>query len=279
MAQIDKPDKTMDIIPHYPIERYTVEGFPLSSLEAFILYANGAEIYSLITENKTIVGAINELKKLFDNIDLSDYVTQDQLDDYAKLTDLDGLATKEELAQLQGELNSLLSIVNNHTTQIGDLRNDVDSILSRMPNEPLTFVLASNTNPRYFAAQVPGVPTTPYNFHVTHEGEFVQDTQLEDGILEILNLTFADNIRLYDDKGEVIDGNSTPHFYIPMTVDYYDSANVYQGSECFMLDGQWSLEMGAYDFSIYFRGVVNIPDGGRAHYKFSAVVPYNGKNK
>lgn len=269
----------MDIVPHYPIERYTVEGFPLSSLEAFILYANGAEIYSLITKSKTIVGAINELKQMFDDLDLSGYATKEDLEDYAKLTDLEDLARKEDIAQLQAQVNAILSIVQRHEEEIANLRSDVDGLLAKQPNDPLILSLVSNTNPRYFAATVPDVHITPYSFNLTHEGDFVQSTQLADGILEILNITFVDNVRLYEDNGEPIDSRSTPHFYIPMAVDYYDANDNFTGSDNFMLDCQWSAEMGAYDMSIYFRGVVDIPNNGRAHYKFSAFIPYNAKNK
>ena len=273
--QVKEPKDILNITPHYPIQKYNVEGYPLSSLEAFILYANGADIYSLITENKTIVGAINELKKLFDNIDLSQYVTRDELDAYAKLEDLLKYATKEELKQLQVKLTNLTTIVNNHTTQIEDIQKIINDILSQLPPGILTFVLASNTNPRYFATTVSPVHVSPYNFNVTQEGEVIQDIVLADGILEILNLTFADNVTLCNDAGTPIDSTMTPHFYIPMTVDYYNSSNEYTGSDNFMLDGQWSREMGAYDFSIYFRGEITIPEGGRAHYKFSANVPLN----
>ena len=273
--QVKEPEAILDITPHYPIQKYNVEGYPLSSLEAFILYANGAEIYSLITENKTLVGAINELKKLFDNIDLSQYVTHDELQDYAKLQDLLKYATKEQLEQLKTEVTELTTVVNNHTSQIDNIQRLIREIIAQLPPGILTFVLASNTNPRYFATTVAPVHVSPYNFNVTQEGELIQDIQLSDGILEILNLTFADNVTLCNDAGIPIDSTMTPHFYVPMTVDYYNSANEYTGSDNFMLDGQWSREMGAYDFSIYFRGAITIPEGGRAHYKFSANVPVN----
>lgn len=268
----------LNIVPHNPVMKYQVEGFPLSSLEAFILYANGAEIYSLNTDNKTLVGAINELKLNLDSIDLSNYVTQDQLDDYATIDMLKDYATKEELAQVQSEVNALTLIVNNHTTIINELQEDVDKLKAKVP-DPLTFVLASNTNPRYFATTVAPVHSSPFNINVTQEGEVIQDIDLNDGILEILNLTFADNVQLCNDAGTPIDSTMTPHFYIPMAVDYYNSSNVYTGSDNFMLDGTWSREMGAYDLSIYFRGVISIPTGGRAHYKFSANVPVNLKER
>lgn len=270
MAQTNLPDKSMDIVPHYPIEKYNVEGFPLSSLEAFILYVNGAEIYSLETDNKTIVGAINELLADINGIDLSPYATWEALEDYA---------TKAELQQVQGEVNALTLIVNQHTTQIEGLRTDVDMLIAKLPPDPLTFVLSSNTNPRYWAATAQNPAVNNFGFGITQEGEFIQSTDLSDGILEILNLTFADNVVLKDFNGNEVDSNNTPHFYIPMTVDYYDSNNNYTSSEHFMLDGTWTREMGAYDFSIYFRGVVTIPSGGRAHYKFSANVPVNTSKK
>lgn len=270
MAQTNLPDKSMDIVPHYPIEKYNVEGFPLSSLEAFILYVNGAEVYSLETDNKTIVGAINELLADINGIDLSPYATWEALEDYA---------TKAELQQVQGEVNALTLIVNQHTTQIADLRTDVDMLIAKLPPDPLTFVLASNTNPRYWAATAKAPVVHSCDVGLTQEGEFIQSVDLTDGILEIMNYTFADNVVLKDYDGNEVDSNNTPHFYIPMTVDYYDSNNNYTGSDHFTLDGTWTREMGAYDLSVYFRGVVTIPSGGRAHYKYSACVPVNTAKK
>lgn len=270
MAQTNLPDKSMDIVPHFPIEKYNVEGFPLSSLEAYILYANGAEIYSLQTDNKTVVGAINELLADINAIDLSPYATKEDLENYA---------TKQELQQVQGQVNALTQIVSTHTTQITQLREDVDMLIDKLPPDPLTFVLASNTNPRYWAATAKPPVVHSCDVGLTQEGEFIQSVDLTDGILEIMNYTFVDNVVLKDYEGNEVDSNNTPHFYIPMTVDYYDSNDTYLRSENFMLDGTWTREMGAYDLSVYFRGVVTIPNGGRAHYKYSACVPVNTSKK
>lgn len=256
----------LDIVPHKPVMEYQVEGFPLSSLEAFVLYANAAEIYSLLTNHKTIVGAINELWGILDAIDWDNYVTIDMLDDYV---------TWPAFNALKDDVTNLTLTVNNHTTLIGKLREDVDYLFTKLPPDPLIFVLSSNTNPRYFSAVAQTPHVNNYGFGITQEGDFVQSTTLADGILEILNLTFKDNVILRDFAGNEVDSNNTPHFYIPMTVDYFDSNSNYTGSDHFMLDGTWSREMGAYDFSIYFRGVVTIPENGRAHYKFSANVPVN----
>lgn len=274
MAQITKPDETMDIIPHYPIERYTVEGFPLSSLEAFILYANGAEIYSLITENKTISGAINELKKYIDKC-----ATKEELENYATLEDLEDYATKEEVNQVQSQVNALTVTVQQHETKINTLTDNVNKLLEQVPADPLTVSLVSNTNPRYFSTTVSPVKSTFHNITITQEGDFIQNTDNSDGILEILNITFVDNSVLCDNEGNEVSSTNTPHFYIPMSVDYYNQSNEYINSDIFMLDCTWTREMGAYDLSIYFRGVVEIPNGGKAHYKFSAYVPTNLKKK
>ena len=82
--QVEEPKGPMEIVPHEPVMRYQVKGYPLNSMDAFIAYCNGTEIYSLPTNNKTIVGAINELKALIDNIDLSDYATKEELEPKVK---------------------------------------------------------------------------------------------------------------------------------------------------------------------------------------------------
>lgn len=263
----------MDINPHYPIERYTVEGFPLSSLEAFRLYVMSEEFQTLTTDDKTIIGAINELKYAIDNFDLDGYATTAWVTEYVTGL-LDGYVTTVTFAALESRVDTLETTVAGHTTALADLDSRVTVLEGRCP-EPITFVLSSNTNPRYFTASNPAVVTTSHHFHFTHQGEFVQSTDYNDGILEIMNFTFADNVHLVTNDGTPVDSNTNEEYYIPMLLEYFDSNNAFVNSKTVMLTGIWSREAGGYDFSVYFRDTVTIPTGGKVVYKFSGVIPYN----
>ena len=272
--QVEEPKGPMEIVPHEPVMRYQVKGYPLNSMDAFIVYCNGTEIYSLTTNNKTIVGAINELKALLDNIDLSDYATKEELEAYAKLTDLDNYVTLTEYNTTIEQINAAIAdLISRMTTAEGDidtLQTDVENIKKKLPNDPLFHVNTVFTDPRYFTEKnFWGTFTTDNYVTFSYDINVVQDLQLEDGIIEVLNLNFLRNVVLDFDK-------MPTHFYIPASVDFYDDNGVYTGSKQFMLDAEWTVEMNSFDLSVYFRG--EIPNTNEhTTMKVSAVVPYTIK--
>ena len=272
--QVEEPKGPMEIIPHEPVMRYQVKGYPLNSMDAFIVYCNGTEIYSLTTNNKTIVGAINELKALIDNIDLSEYATKEELEDYAKLIDLDNYVTLTEFNTTVEEINGIIAdLLARMTAAEGDidtLQDDVEMIKGKLPNDPLYHVITVFTDPRYFTEKnYWGTFTTDNYITFSYDINVLQDLQLEDGIIEVLNLNFLRNV--------VLDLDVMPqHFYIPASVDFYDDNGVYTGSKHFMLDAEWTVEMNSFDLSVYFRG--EIPNTNEyTTMKVSAVGPYKTK--
>lgn len=266
--QITAPEGPMEIVPHEPVMHYTVEGYPLSSMDAFIVYANGTEIYSLTTDNKTIVGAINELKAQIAGIDLSDYATIAMLEDYAKLSDLDNYVTVDVFNETVSTVNNLSERLTTAESNISNLQSEVSDIKDRLPNAAIQHVLTTFTNPSYFTAKNSwGEFTTDNYITFSCDVNVMQSIQLEDGILEVLNINYLRNV--------VLDFEKMPtHFYVPATVDYYDDNGVYTMSKHFTLDCEWTTEANSFDLSVYFRG--EIPDvNDNTVMKISAMIPYS----
>ena len=265
----------MEITPHEPVMRYEVKGYPLNSMDAFILFVNGTEIYSLTTNNKTIVGAINELKALIDGFDLSKYATKEEVDeklkDYAKLTDLVNFVTSDEFNKFK---ESIKADVNNHTVRIATLEGDISSIkaqlaeiIPKLPNDAIFHVLTTFTNPRYFKERTHwGTFTTDNYVAFSYDTTVEQSIQLEDGILEVININLLRNVE--------VDFTKTPtHFFIPAVIDFYDDAGVYTKSQHVMLDAEWTIETNSYDISVYFKGIIeNINE--HTTIRFSGMIPY-----
>lgn len=239
----------MEIIPHEPVNNYEVDGFPLSSIEAFIVYVNGVQICSLKTTNKTIVGAINELWDMIQNLDLSDYVKQDAFKALQKvvegieddITDIRG-----DIVDIRADITRIDKTLDNHETRIKDLET---AIGDKLPNAPLNVVNVTFTDPRYFDNGEKMATTSDNFLTVSANGQVLQSIQLEDGIIELLNVNL--------NRNQDVDFDRTPkHFYVPMAIDHFDSSGNFQKRETVMIDAEWTVEMGSYDVSFYFRGTI-----------------------
>lgn len=271
----------MEITPHGPSMNYTVNGFPLSSEDAFKVFSNGLEINSLTTNNKTIVGAINEIKNDIVNIDLSDYLTKDEAEEtYAKITDLSDYATKTEFNTLSQQVTNidtrvgtLETNVTSNTTDITNIFASLNNVLSQLPNYPIEIVQDTFTNPAYFTQKEKYLlRSTPYSVDLSYVANVLQDIDLTDGTIEIVNINLS-----RDDVD--IDFNGTPrHFYIPATVDFFDTNGDYASSQQITLDAEITTEMNSYDISVYFTGVISNTNQYTA-IKFSDSIPYTGVNR
>lgn len=253
----------MEITPHAPSMNYVTSGFPLSSEEAFKLFANALEIINLTTTNKTIVGAINELKTAIDNLDLSDYLTKEEAEHtYATLTALQDLI--DRITGLENRTDDI-------DIAIDEIKSSIADIILSLPNKPATISVATFTNPAYFTQYAENIlRTTPYSIDISYDVNVLQDIDLADGTLEVVNVTISTQ--------EVDITDYPEHFYIPAVFDFYDDNGDYTSSQMVMLDGAMTDEMNAKDLSIYFTGIIsNINQYTKL--RFSACVPYAGTNK
>lgn len=253
----------MEITPHSPSMNYVTSGFPLSSEEAFKLFANSLEIINLITTNKTIVGAINELKNALDNLDLSDYLTKDEAErTYATLSALQALIDRVAALELRAD---------DTDTAIAEIETAIADIIAALPNIPATISVATFTNPAYFTQYAENIlRTTPYSIDLSYDVNVLQDIDLADGTLEVINVTISTQDVEITDYPE--------HFYIPAVVDFYDANGDYESSQMVMLDGTMSDEMNAKDLSIYFTGEISNTNQ-YTKLRFSTCVPYSGTTR
>lgn len=254
----------MEITPHAPSMNYVTSGFPLSSEEAFKLFANALEIINLATTNKTIVGAINELKAALDNLDLSDYLTKEE----AERT----YATLSALQDLIDRITGLENRTDDIDIDIDEIKSSIADIILSLPNKPATISTVTFTNPAYFTQYAENIAeTTPYSIDLSYDVNVLQVIDLADGTLEIVNVTLSTPLV------EIVD--YPEHFYIPAVVDFYnDDDGGYESSQMIMLDCTMTDEMNAKDLSIYFRGIIdNVNEYTKL--RFSACIPYRGRNK
>ena len=282
----------MEFTPHTPSMLYKTSGFPLSSEDAFKIFSNGLEINSLTTEHKTIVGAINELKYDIDNIDLSDYLTKAEAEaTYAKITDLDDYVSESVyntfvssvttgLSNLDTRVTSLESRTTALEGRVLTVENDIDTITDRLsdviaelPNQPITINLDTFTNPAYFTQDEKYLlRSTPYSVDFSYLANVLQDIDPTDGILEVVNIS------LTRDTVDIDLNDSPRHFYIPATVDNFDSNGNFISTTPMTLDCELTQEMNGYDISVYVRGTIsNVNQYTKL--KFSGSVPYTGVNR
>lgn len=266
MPDIQETTGGMEIVPHDPVMQYEVKGYPLNSMDAFVLYANGTEINSLKTTNKTVVGAVNELKDQIDNLDLSDYVTkkelESELEQYIQLSEFTALSGTVD--RIDGELTTAKNDISTLQTDVQNIKNELDSIPDNLKISLTTF-----TNPAYFTLKSHWGEGTSNNYVTfSYTIQVHQNINPVDGILELFNMNFLRNIELDFEQGAM-----PSKFFVPATVVWYNNNGEFLRSSQITLTCDWSVELNSYDLSVYFRG--EIPDvGDDTEINVSASIPY-----
>lgn len=255
----------MEITPHTPTMNYTIDGFPLSSEDAFILYVNGLPIVTLNTENKTIVGAINELYDSIDNIDLSDYLTKTE----AATT----YPTKTEFNNYSSIVDNAINGLSNDVTRIDQSVQYISELAARVDEivpPPVGIAQATFTDPSYFTQKTRHLlRSTPYTLDVSYDVNILQDIDLSDGIIEVLNINFFTEHIVIVGDGSI---GATQNFYIPAVINFYDNNGDYTSSQQIMLNAVMSTEQNSYDISIYIQGVIQNTNAYTT-LSFSATIP------
>lgn len=260
----------MKITPHNPVERYLASDFAQTELFQFLdalkAFLNEMDWDSFATKE--------ELEVVSTKVDLLEEQLDDLAGDISEIrTDIVDL--RGDIADIRSDLVTITNLITQIQTQITNVRAEllarIEALEAQMPNEPLDLVMYTFTNPDYFYSD--GQNTEYFNLATTDNfvsvsitGSVLQDTDLTDGILEVINLTFDQNVN--------IDFSKTPnHFYSTMVVDYYDTNNNFVKSEIHPIDAEITQEMSAYDISVYFQGVLT---GTNTNTKFhiSFVFPY-----
>lgn len=264
----------MKITPHNPVERYLASDFAQTELFQFLdalkAFLNEMDWDSFATKE--------ELQIVSTKVDLLEEQLNDLAGDISEVrTDVADLRedVMGDLADVRSDIVNMMALITQIQTQITNVRAEllarIEALEAQMPNEPLDLVMYTFTNPDYFYSN--GQDTEYFNLATTDNfvsvsitGSVLQDVDLNDDVLEIINLTFDQNVNVNLSK--------TPnHFYSTMIVDYYDDDNNFVKSEIHPIDAEITQEMSAYDISVYFQGVLT---GTNANTKFhiSFVFPY-----
>lgn len=261
----------MEINPIAPSMNYTADGFPLSSDEAFKLYARTEEFESLKTDDKTIIGAINELVE-----------GTDKFVENVEETSINGLTTTSKT--VEGAINELDASLKATDLTVGEIQGDVTALQSDVSSlstvveglvkPTLTLNEVSFTDPNYFKAkgtQPPVIVNDDYvafSFVCTVE----QDIQYTDNNVEIVNLNFNDSA--------VVDLTKMPtSFYIPARITYFDNNGDFVKNVSTLLEARWEQALSSYDISVYLHDVVdNNGSTTKPEIYFSGIVPYIATN-
>lgn len=249
----------MDINPHAPQMNYTADGFPLSSEDAFKLYARSEEFESLTTDDKTIIGALNELNAKSDN-----YVEN---------------VKTVEISTLETDSKTVAGAINEHETDITNLRLQESSLNNRvsqlevdvedLKQDKLTFTDAVFTNPNYFTGNdnAPLIVTEHY-VAVSYVADVEQDIQYTDGEVEVININLSQTATL-----DLV--NMPTSFYIPARITYFDSNEHFVKNVSTLLEARWEHGQNSYDISIYLHDEID-NNGSTTKPKlfFSGVIPY-----
>lgn len=260
----------MKITPHNPVQRYLASDFAQTELFQFLdalkAFLNEMDWDSFATKE--------ELEVVSTKVDLLEEQLDDLAGDISEIrTDIVDL--RGDIADIRSDLVTITNLITQIQNQITDVRAEllarIEALEAQMPNEPLDLVMYTFTNPDYFYSD--GQNTEYFNLATTDNfvsvsitGSVLQDTDLSDGILEVINLTFDQNVN--------IDFSKTPnHFYAVMGVEHFDTNNVFVKQDTYMVDCELTQEMSAYDISVYFQGVIaNTNANTKFHLSF--VFPY-----
>ena len=222
----------MEIKPHENVDSYYVDGFPLSSLEAFILYINGVEIASLKTSNKTVSGAINELWDMINDLDLSDYVKQDAFNALKKAVE-DNAA---DIGDIRGDIVEIRAKINN----IDERLKSLEALRTNIP----VVTNVAVTNPDYWSQGHKNAYATNDHVVIEYIGEYLQELSAEDGTLEVVNVTLNRNVE--------IDMTKTPDIWYGTMVMDAETPNGQHQTSIVPVKCQWSSEQNSYDISVYY---------------------------
>lgn len=251
----------MVIEPNTPQMNYTVDGLPMSSKDAFKMYARTEEFDSLHTEDKTVIGALNELA---DNQCKCDFV-----EDVTTKTIVALETTNKTVA---GAINENKEDIESLLTRVGAVEEDVEELTTTVESlvkDKLTLVEAVFTNPNYFT----GVATRPVIVNenyvaISYLASVEQDLQYSDGEVEVINLNL--------NATATLDLQNMPTtFYIPCRIRYFDNNGDFVKNESKLLEARWEQAMGGYDISIYIHDTIdNNGSTTKPQMSFSGIIPY-----
>lgn len=249
----------MDINPNTPQMNYTVDGFPLSSEDAFKMYARTEEFDSLTTDDKTIIGAINELASKSDDF-------------------VDNVKTVE-ISTLETTNKTVAGAINEHETDITNLRladtsfneriSGLEDDVEELKKDKLTFSDAVFTNPSYFTGddEKPIIVNEDY-VAISYTATVEQDIQYSDGEVEVININLTETATL--DLAHM-----PTSFYIPARITYFDSNKDFVKNVSTLLEARWEHGQNSYDISVYLHDEIdNNGSTTKPTLYFSGVIPY-----
>ena len=255
----------MVIEPNTPQMNYTVDGLPMSSKDAFKMYARTEEFDSLHTEDKTVIGALNELA---DNQCKCDFV-----EDVNTKTIVALQTTDKTVA---GAINENKEDIDNLLTRVGAVEEDVEELTTTVESlvkDKLTLVEAVFTNPNYFTEVVTEAGTAPVIVNenyvaISYRASVEQDLQYTDGEVEVINISLNATATLDLQKMPTT-------FYIPCRINYFDNYGDFVKNESKLLEARWEQAMGGYDISVYIHDTIdNNESTTKPEMSFSGIIPY-----